>query len=94
MGLQPPRPGFLEGLRALCDELGALLVFDEVIAFRVAYNGAQGMLGVTPDLTALGKIIGGGFPVGAVAGRADVMAVRSRTAGTGSCTTAPSTRIQ
>ena len=91
MGLQPPRPGFLEGLRALCDELGALLVFDEVIAFRVAFDGAQGLLGVTPDLTALGKIIGGGFPVGAVAGRDAVMASRIRSARAASSTTAPST---
>ena len=91
IGLQPPQPGFLEGLRALCDELGALLVFDEVIAFRVAFDGAQGLLGVRPDLTTLGKLIGGGFPVGAVGGRADVMAVSEPSrARTGSCTTAPS----
>jgi len=75
MGLLPPRPGFLEGLQAHCRELGILLIFDEVIAFRVGFHGAQGLTGVTPDLTTLGKIIGGGFPVGAVAGSAEVMAV-------------------
>jgi glutamate-1-semialdehyde 2,1-aminomutase len=68
-------PAFLEMLRRVCERHGMLLMFDEVIAFRVGYGGAQGALGVTPDLTALGKIIGGGFPVGAVAGRAEVMAV-------------------
>lgn len=75
MGLVQPKPGFLQGLRDLCDRLGVLLVFDEIIAFRLGYNGAQGLAGVAPDLTTLGKLVGGGFPVGAVAGRADVMAV-------------------
>lgn len=75
MGLVPPAPGFLEGLRAECDRVGALLVFDEVITgFRVGRGGAQGLLGVTPDLTCLGKVIGGGLPVGAFGGRSEVMA--------------------
>ena len=74
MGVVPPTPGFLETLRALCDASGALLVFDEVITgFRVARGGAQELYGVTPDLTILGKIVGGGVPVGAYGGRADVM---------------------
>ena len=74
MGVVPPEPGFLEGLRRLADDAGALLIFDEVITgFRVAYCGAQARYGVTPDLTCLGKIIGGGLPVGAFGGRADVM---------------------
>jgi glutamate-1-semialdehyde 2,1-aminomutase len=74
MGLVPPRPGFLEGLRAICDRTGALLIFDEVISgFRAAAGGAQQVFGVRPDLTCLGKIIGGGLPVGAYGGRADVM---------------------
>jgi glutamate-1-semialdehyde 2,1-aminomutase len=74
MGLVAPAPGFLEGLRAECDRVGALLIFDEVITgFRVARGGAQGLLGVTPDLSAFGKIIGGGLPVGAFGGRADLM---------------------
>jgi glutamate-1-semialdehyde 2,1-aminomutase len=69
MGVVPPRPGFLEGLRSLCTEHGALLVFDEVITgFRVAPGGAQELYGVMPDLTTLGKILGGGLPVGAVGG--------------------------
>jgi glutamate-1-semialdehyde 2,1-aminomutase len=69
MGLVAPRPGYLEGLRALCDEHGALLVFDEVITgFRVGRGGAQEHFGVRPDLTALGKVIGGGLPVGAYGG--------------------------
>lgn len=76
MGVVPPGPGFLEGLRRLAEEAGALLIFDEVITgFRVAYGGAQARYGVTPDLTCLGKIIGGGLPVGAFGGRADVMAM-------------------
>jgi glutamate-1-semialdehyde 2,1-aminomutase len=75
LGLILPKPGFLEGLRRLCDEHGIVLIFDEVISFRVGYHGAQGMFGVTPDLTTLGKIIGGGYPIGAVLGRADVMAI-------------------
>jgi glutamate-1-semialdehyde 2,1-aminomutase len=74
MGCIPPAPGFLEGLRALCDRSGALLVFDEVITgFRVAYGGAQQRYGVTPDLTCLGKVIGGGFPAAAFGGRRDLM---------------------
>ncbi|MDE3189213.1 MAG: glutamate-1-semialdehyde 2,1-aminomutase [Acidobacteriota bacterium] len=76
MGVVPPAPGFLEGLRALCDASGALLVFDEVITgFRVARGGAQEIYGVTPDLTVLGKIVGGGLPLAAFGGRADVMAM-------------------
>ena len=74
MGVVPPDPGFLEVLRALCDASGALLVFDEVITgFRVARGGAQELYGVTPDLTVLGKIAGGGLPLAAFGGRADVM---------------------
>jgi glutamate-1-semialdehyde 2,1-aminomutase len=69
MGLVAPQPGYLEGLRALCDEFGALLLFDEVITgFRLGRGGAQERFGVRPDLTALGKIIGGGLPVGAYGG--------------------------
>jgi glutamate-1-semialdehyde 2,1-aminomutase len=76
MGLIPPVPGFLEGLRAECDRVGALLIFDEVITgFRVDRGGAQALYGVTPDLTTLGKVIGGGLNVGAYGGRADVMGV-------------------
>jgi glutamate-1-semialdehyde 2,1-aminomutase len=74
MGVVPPAPGFLEALRALCDASGALLVFDEVITgFRVARGGAQERYGVVPDLTILGKIVGGGLPAAAFGGRADVM---------------------
>jgi glutamate-1-semialdehyde 2,1-aminomutase len=74
MGVVPPAPGFLEALRALCDASGALLVFDEVITgFRVARGGAQEVYGVAPDLTVLGKIAGGGLPLAAFGGRADVM---------------------
>ncbi len=74
MGVVPPVPGFLEGLRELCDRTGALLVFDEVISgFRASPGGAQHLLGVKPDLTCLGKIIGGGLPVGAYGGREDLM---------------------
>jgi glutamate-1-semialdehyde 2,1-aminomutase len=76
MGLVPPEPGFLEGLRKACDASGALLVFDEVITgFRLGLGGAQEHYGVTPDLTCFGKVIGGGLPVGAFGGRADVMDV-------------------
>ncbi len=75
MNCIPPVPGFLEGLREICDAHGALLIFDEVMTgFRVALGGAQTVYGVTPDLTTLGKIIGGGMPVGAFGGRRDVMA--------------------
>ena len=74
MGVVPPEPGFLEALRQLCDACGALLVFDEVITgFRVARGGAQERFGVLPDLTVLGKIVGGGLPLAAFGGRADVM---------------------
>src|SRR5207253_10947109 len=74
MGVVPPEPGFLEVLRRLCDASGALLVFDEVITgFRVARGGAQELFGVMPDLTILGKIVGGGLPLAAFGGRADVM---------------------
>ena len=74
MGVVPPEPGFLEALRALADASGALLVFDEVITgFRLARGGAQALYGVTPDLTILGKIAGGGLPLAAFGGRADVM---------------------
>jgi glutamate-1-semialdehyde 2,1-aminomutase len=74
MGVVPPAAGFLEGLRRLCDESGALLVFDEVITgFRVARGGAQGRYGVLPDLTVLGRIVGGGLPLAAVGGRAELM---------------------
>jgi glutamate-1-semialdehyde 2,1-aminomutase len=74
MGVVPPEPGFLEALRTLCDASGALLVFDEVITgFRVARGGAQERFGVIPDLTILGKIAGGGLPLAAFGGRADVM---------------------
>ena len=73
-GLYFPQPGFLEELRRLCTEHGALLIFDEVMTgFRVARGGAQELYGITPDLTALGKVIGGGLPVGAFGGRADIM---------------------
>jgi glutamate-1-semialdehyde 2,1-aminomutase len=75
MGLVPPAPGFLAALRERADRCGALLIFDEVITgFRVAYGGAQGRCGVAPDLTCLGKVIGGGLPVGAYGGRGDLMA--------------------
>jgi glutamate-1-semialdehyde 2,1-aminomutase len=76
MGVVAPLPGFLPGLRALCDRYGALLVFDEVITgFRVARGGAQERYGVRPDLTTMGKIVGGGMPVGAFGGWADVMSL-------------------
>ncbi len=74
MNCIPPVPGFLAGLREICDAHGALLIFDEVMTgFRVALGGAQALYGVTPDLTTLGKIIGGGMPVGAFGGRREVM---------------------
>jgi glutamate-1-semialdehyde 2,1-aminomutase len=74
MGVVPPEPGFLEVLRQLCDASGALLVFDEVITgFRVARGGAQERYGVVPDLTILGKIVGGGLPLAAFGGRAEIM---------------------
>jgi glutamate-1-semialdehyde 2,1-aminomutase len=75
MGLVEPQAGFLQGLRKICDELGALLILDEVITgFRLRYGAIQDELGVKPDLTTLGKIIGGGLPIGAFGGRGDVMA--------------------
>jgi glutamate-1-semialdehyde 2,1-aminomutase len=75
MGVVPPQPGFLEGLRAEADRIGALLIFDEVMTgFRVAWGGMQQRAGVAADLTTLGKIIGGGLPIGAVGGRAEHMA--------------------
>jgi glutamate-1-semialdehyde 2,1-aminomutase len=74
MNCIPPELGFLEGLREICDEYGSLLILDEVMTgFRVALGGAQGLYGITPDLTTLGKVIGGGMPVGAFGGRRDVM---------------------
>jgi glutamate-1-semialdehyde 2,1-aminomutase len=74
MGVVPPEPGFLEGLRRRCDQTGALLVFDEVITgFRVARGGAQERFGVLPDLTVLGKIVGGGLPLAAFGGPAELM---------------------
>jgi glutamate-1-semialdehyde 2,1-aminomutase len=74
MGVVPPLPGFLDGLRAITEERGALLIFDEIITgFRLTYGGAQDLFGVRPDLTCLGKIVGGGLPVGAYGGRRDIM---------------------
>ena len=74
MNCVPPVPGFLETLRECCDESGSVLIFDEVMTgFRVGLGGAQAVYGVTPDLTALGKVIGGGLPVGAFGGRKDIM---------------------
>jgi glutamate-1-semialdehyde 2,1-aminomutase len=74
MNCVPPKPGFLEGLRALCDEYGAVLLFDEVMTgFRVALGGAQELYGVTPDISCFGKVIGAGMPVGAFGGKAEIM---------------------
>lgn len=74
MGTVPPREGFLEGLREICTNEGIVLIFDEVMSgFRVAYGGVQELYGVTPDMTTLGKIIGGGLPVGAFGGKRDIM---------------------
>ena len=76
MGVVPPQPGYLDAMREITERDGALLIFDEVISgFRVGLDGAQGMFNVMPDLTCLGKIVGGGLPVGAYGGRADVMAI-------------------
>jgi len=76
MGLVPPAPGFIEGLRTACDAVGALLIFDEVITgFRLGPGGAGALVGVTPDLFCFGKVIGGGLPVGAFGGRAEVLSV-------------------
>ncbi len=78
MGVVPPQSGFLESLRSLTSRFGSLLIFDEVITgFRVAYGGAQALYGITPDLTCLGKIIGGGLPVGAYGGRREIMQMMS-----------------
>lgn len=74
MGVIPPEPGFLQGLRSFCDANGALLVFDEVVTgFRLGAGGAQALYGITPDLTCLGKVLGGGFPCAAFGGRRDIM---------------------
>ena len=74
MNLVAPKPGFLQGLRDLCDRYGAVLIFDEVMTgFRLHLRGAQGLYGIRPDLTTLGKVIGGGMPVGAFGGRRDIM---------------------
>ena len=74
MGLVPPEPGFLEGLRELCDRRGSLLIFDEVMTgFRVAWRGAQGLYGVEPDLTCFGKVVGGGLPAAAYGGPRELM---------------------
>jgi glutamate-1-semialdehyde 2,1-aminomutase len=74
MGLVPPKDNFLAGLRRITQDYGSLLIFDEVITgFRMDYGGAQSLFGVTPDLTCLGKIIGGGFPVGAFGGKREIM---------------------
>ena len=77
VGMLPADSGYLQMLRDFADDSGALLIFDEVISFRVAAGGAQDYYGITPDLTALGKIIGGGFPVGAFGGRSDIMSLYS-----------------
>jgi len=74
MGVVPPQPGFLEGLREITQRYGTLLIFDEVMTgFRIARGGAQELYGITPDLTTMGKVIGGGLPVGAYGGRRDIM---------------------
>jgi glutamate-1-semialdehyde 2,1-aminomutase len=79
--LIPPKPGFLEGLRKLTEQQGIVLIFDEVVTgFRFAYGGAQAYYGVTPDLATFGKVIGGGFPLAAVAGKADIMRHFDKTA--------------
>ena len=78
MGVVPPGPGFLQGLRQLTSRYGSLLIFDEVITgFRLSYGGAQELFGVIPDLTCLGKIIGGGLPVGAYGGKREIMSLMS-----------------
>jgi glutamate-1-semialdehyde 2,1-aminomutase len=80
IGVVPPQPGFLDNLRSLTSRSGALLIFDEVISgFRVAYGGAQAIYGITPDLTCLGKIIGGGLPVGAYGGKREIMKMMAPT---------------
>lgn len=82
-GIIPATPEFLRGLRSLADRHGVLLIFDEVVTFRTGTGGMQGLLGVEPDLTALGKIIGGGFAVGAFGGREEVMAIFDPAGGSG-----------
>jgi glutamate-1-semialdehyde 2,1-aminomutase len=78
MGVVPPRPDFLQGLRDITARYGALLIFDEVITgFRLSYGGAQALYGVLPDLTCMGKIIGGGLPVGAYGGKKEIMSLMS-----------------
>lgn len=77
-----PAPGFLDGLTALCRRHGVVVLYDEVVSFRVAPGGAQSVYGGTPDLTAFGKVIGGGLPIGAIGGRADIMALLDPTKGT------------
>ncbi|MBU1261771.1 glutamate-1-semialdehyde 2,1-aminomutase [bacterium] len=78
MGLVLPKDGFLDGLRKICTKYGIILIFDEVITgFRLIYGGAQDLLGVSPDLTCLGKVIGGGFPVGAYGGKTEIMRLLS-----------------
>ncbi|MBN8634673.1 MAG: aspartate aminotransferase family protein [Anaerolineae bacterium] len=72
-GMVPPQPGYLAGVRRLCDQYGVLLIFDEIVTFRLHSAGMQAIAGVQPDLTALGKIIGGGFPVGAFGGKREIM---------------------
>ncbi|MQG38320.1 MAG: aminotransferase class III-fold pyridoxal phosphate-dependent enzyme, partial [SAR202 cluster bacterium] len=74
-GMVPAKPEFLEGLRRITEDLGIVLIFDEVIAFRIAYGGAQDYYGVKPDLTCFGKVVGGGMPVGAFGGRDDIMSL-------------------
>jgi glutamate-1-semialdehyde 2,1-aminomutase len=82
MGTVPPKPGFLQALRELCTQEGIVLIFDEVMSgFRVAYGGAQEVYGVTPDMTTLGKIIGGGLPVGAFGGKKEIMSILSPSGG-------------
>jgi len=74
MGCVPPEPGFLEGLRSVCDQYGIVLIFDEVMTgFRVSYGGAQQLYRIKPDMTCLGKVIGGGLPVGAYGGKLEIM---------------------
>jgi glutamate-1-semialdehyde 2,1-aminomutase len=82
VGMLSPRPGFLEAIREATQRAGVLLLFDEVISLRVARGGAQERFGVTPDMTSMAKIIGGGFPIGAYGGRADIMALTDPTDGT------------
>ena len=87
-GMQPLQPNYVAALRELTQQHDALLIYDEVIALRFGYEGAQGRFGGQPDLTALGKIIGGGYPVGAVAGRADVLEATAKSVSTSGTFTA------